>query len=198
MKDLESINKLIDSFSRFPSVGTKSAERFAFAFLNMSEYDKNNFINSLNEVKTKIHLCPICGSLTELNTCSICSDTDRTNDSLIIVAFPKDVNNFLKLENFKGKFHVLNGLISAIKGIGIDDLNINSLIERIKKDNTKEIILALDPTLEGEITSQYLAKILSEYNVEVTRLALGVPIGGKLDYIDSMTIQKAIEGRKKI
>lgn len=198
MKSLNSIERLIDSFSRLPSIGKKSAERMAYAILNMDKDVIVEFAQALVDAKTKIHQCPICGLYTEDKQCEICSDANRDQTTIIVVSYPKDVINFEKLESYNGLYHILNGNISAIKGVGVNDLNIDNLIKRIESGNVKEIILATDPTMEGETTALYIAKMIENKNINVTRLAYGLPMGGRLDYADSLTISKALEGRKKI
>lgn len=198
MKSLNSIERLIDSFSRLPSIGKKSAERMAYAILNMDKDVIVEFAQALVDAKTKIHQCPICGLYTEDEQCEICSDANRDQTTIIVVSYPKDVINFEKLESYNGLYHILNGNISAIKGVGVNDLNIDNLIKRIESGNVKEIILATDPTMEGETTALYIAKMIENKNINVTRLAYGLPMGGRLDYADSLTISKALEGRKKI
>lgn len=198
MKDLEALNNLIESFMRLPSVGRKSAERMAYAVLNMDKDIIDEFIANLNKVKTKIHQCKVCGLYTEEDKCEICNDASRDHSTLIVISYAKDVYNFEKLNSYNGVYHVLNGVISAIKGIGVEDLNIESLLERIEKEKVKEVIIATDPTVEGETTALYIAKLLEHKNIYVTRLAYGLPMGGHIDYADSLTISKALEGRKKI
>lgn len=198
MKSLQTIDRLINSFTRLPSVGKKSAERMAYAVLNMNKDDVADFVQALNDIKTKIHQCPICGLYTEEEICEICSDNNRDKTTIIVVSSPKDVVNFEKLGTYNGLYHVLNGNVSAIKGIGINDLNIDSLIKRIDNEQIHEIILATDPTMEGETTALYIAKLLENKKINITRLAYGLPMGGRLDYADSLTISKALEGRKKI
>lgn len=198
MKDLESLNRLIDAFAHLPSVGRKSAERMAYAVLNMDLEVVNEFSEALKEVKSQIHQCPICGLYTEDEKCETCNDTSRDHHTVIVLSYPKDVYNFEKLNTYKGVYHVLNGAISAIKGIGVEDLNIDSLIKRIESEDIKEVIIATEPTVDGETTALYIAKLLEGRNVNVTRLAYGLPMGGHLDYADSLTIAKALEGRKKI
>jgi len=198
MKELKALNNLIDSFSRLPSVGRKSAERMAYSVLNMEEDTINEFASNLKNVKSKIHQCPVCGIYTEDKECEICSDKDRDITTMIVVSYPKDIYRFEDLKTYNGVYHVLNGVISAIKGVGVDDLNIDSLLKRIKENKVKEIILATDPTIEGETTALYIAKLLEKSEVKVTRLAYGLPMGGHIDYADSLTISKALEGRKKI
>lgn len=198
MRELKAFERLVESFMRLPSVGRKSAERMAYAVLNMDDSKVNEFSNALIDIKKKIHPCPICGLFTEDEVCEICSDNDRDKSTIIVLAKATDVINFEKIGTYKGSYHVLNGTISAIKGIGIEDLNVASLIKRIDKGNIKEIILALDATIEGETTAIYLSKLLEDKKITITRLAYGLPMGGHLDYADSLTIEKALEGRKKI
>ena len=198
IRDLKTLNRLVDSFRRLPSVGLKSAERMAYAVLEMKPEDVEEFSLALTNVKIKIHKCPVCGIYTEDEVCEICSDSERSHDTLIVVSYQKDVYAFEKIERFKGVYHVLNGVLSAVNGIGIEDLSIDSLIKRITDEEIKEVILATNPTIEGETTALFIAKMLSKYPVNITRLAYGMPMGGHLDYTDSMTLNKALEGRTKI
>lgn len=196
MKELKSLERLIDSFSKLPSVGKKSAERLAYSILNWDKEHVKEFSDALINVTTTIHKCPICGMLTEDDICEICSDPNRNKKTIIVVANAKDILAFEKLETYDGVYHSLNGLISPSKGIGVDDINISSLMKRIDDNNVEEIIFATDPTVEGETTALYIAKLLKDKNIKITRLAFGLPVGGKLDYADSLTISKALEGRK--
>lgn len=198
MKELKSVNNLIDAFKLLPGVGHKSAEKMAYSVLDMSPESVQNFSNALLEVKKNIHHCPICGVFTEDNVCEICSNESRDKSKIIVVSYPKDVNAFEKLGTYNGLYHVLNGVLSAINGVSVDDLNISSLLDRISEGNVKEVIIATNPTTEGETTALYLAKILENFNVNVSRLAYGLPMGGHLEYADSLTLSKALEGRKKI
>ena len=198
MKDLKALVRLQESLAKLPSVGKKSAERMAFAMLEMSEDDLNEFSDAIKELKSKIHFCPICGNITEDEKCDICQDESRDPTTLMVVSSPKDVMAFENAEGFHGLYHVLGGTISISKGKGIDDLNIPSLLRRVDEGNIKEIIIATNPTVDGETTALYLAKLLENKNVNVTRLAYGLPMGGNLDYADALTLAKAIEGRRKI
>lgn len=198
MKKLKSVETLADSFSRLPGVGNKSAEKMAYSVLEMSEEDAKNFAESIQNVKKSIHKCPICGAYTESDVCDICSDKERDFSKLIVVSYPKDILVFEKLNSFNGGYHVLGGVLSAINGIGINDLNVGSLLKRINENNVKEVIIATNPTTEGETTALYIAKLLENKNVNITRLAYGLPIGGHLEYADSLTLERALEGRKKI
>ena len=198
MKELKSVTKLIESFSRLPGVGHKSAEKMAYSVLEMADEDVEMFSEALVELKRNVHHCPICGTYTEDEVCEICSDENRDKTKIIVVSYPKDVASFEKLGVYNGRYHVLGGVLSAVNGVGINDLNIAGLEKRIKKDGVQEIIIATNPTTEGETTALYLARILEKDNVNVTRLAYGLPMGGHLEYADSLTLSKALEGRKKI
>jgi len=198
MKDLKSIAKLTDSFARLPGVGHKSAEKMAYSVLDMSDEDVEIFADALKEAKRRVHKCPKCGVLTEDEVCEICLDDSRNKEVVIVVSYPKDVVAFEKLNSFNGKYHVLGGALSAVNGVGIEDLDIDGLFRHIKDDGVKEIIIATNPTTEGETTALYLAKILEKLDVNVTRLAYGLPMGGHLEYADALTLSKALEGRKKI
>lgn len=198
MEKLEALERLVDSLKRLPSVGSKSAERMAFALLDMSDDVIEEFSKSLLDVKKKIHPCPICGSLTEHDICSICSDERRDHSTILLVSSRKDVFVIEEVGEYKGLYHVLEGSISLTKGIGIDSLKIPELMSRIEKGNVKEVIIATNATIDGETTALYLHKLLSKYPLEVTRIAYGLPIGANLDYTDSLTLSKAIEGRRKI
>lgn len=198
MKELKSVTKLIESFSRLPGVGHKSAEKMAYSVLEMADDDVEMFSEALMELKRNVHHCPICGTYTEDDVCEICSDENRDKTKIIVVSYPKDVASFEKLGVYNGRYHVLGGVLSAVNGVGINDLNIAGLEKRIKEDGVQEIIIATNPTTEGETTALYLARILEKDNVNVTRLAYGLPMGGHLEYADSLTLSKALEGRKKI
>lgn len=196
--DLKALVRLQESLSKLPSVGKKSAERMAFAMLEMEDDDLNEFADAIKDLKTKIHLCPICGNITEDDQCYICKDESRDQETVLVVSSPKDVIAFENAEGYHGLYHVLGGTISISKGKGIEDLNISSLIERIEKGKIKEVIIATNPTVDGETTALYLAKLLNNKGANVTRLAYGLPMGGNLDYADALTLAKAIEGRRKI
>ncbi len=198
MKELKSVTKLIEAFSRLPGVGHRSAEKMAYSVLEMSIEDVEMFSDALKELKRNVHHCPICGTYTEDEVCEICANENRDKTKLIVVSYPKDVLSFEKLNVYDGRYHVLNGVLSAVNGVGINDLNIPSLQKRIKEDKVQEVIIATNPTTEGETTALYLAKILEKENINVTRLAYGLPMGGHLEYADSLTLSKALEGRKKI
>lgn len=194
----KSLQVLIESFRNLPGVGEKSAERYALSTLDWSEVEVRNFAQAMNDVRDKLHYCPTCGNLTEEDECDICKDTTRNNKLIFVVQSAKDVIAMEKTNEYHGVYHVLNGLISASKGIMPENLNIDSLIQRSK--NAEEIILATNTTMDGETTAMYLDKLLKEEcpNVLVTRIAHGLPSGGMLDYADEMTLAHALSDRKKM
>ena len=198
MKDLKSLERLEESFNKLPSIGKRSAERLAYSILDMSNDDVDEFCNALKGVKNKIHVCPVCGAYTEDELCDICADSSRDKSVLLVVSYPKDVISFEAMNTYRGLYHVLGGIISVQNGKSIDELNIPGLIERVKDSQVKEIIIATNPTIEGETTAIYLSKVLKDYVPNITRLAYGLQMGGTLDYTDSLTLAKAIEGRRKI
>ena len=198
MKELKSISKLIDSFQRLPGIGHKTAEKMAYQVLEMKDENVEYFANALKEVKEKIHHCPICGAYTEDEICEVCANEMRDKKKIMVVSYPKDVIAFEKIGAFDGVYHVLGGALSSVNGITITDLNISSLFERIKTQKAEEIIVATNPNTEGETTALYLARMLAETGVKVTRIAYGLPLGGHLEYADALTLTKALEGRNKI
>ena len=198
MKELNSIAKLTDSFQRLPGIGHKTAEKMAYQILEMKDENVEYFANALKEVKAKIHHCPICGSYTEDDMCEVCANEMRDKTKIMVVAYPKDVIAFEKIGAFDGVYHVLGGVLSSVNGVTISDLNISSLFNRIKTQNVSEIIVATPPNTEGETTALYLARVLGETGVIVTRIAYGLPLGGHLEYADALTLTKALEGRNKI
>ncbi len=198
MKELSSIVSLADSFSKLPGVGNKSAERMAYAVLTMSEDSKEQFARAIIDVGSKIHKCPICGLYMEGEECSVCSDENRDHSSIVVVSEYKDALAIEKMNSYHGLYHVLGGLISPTKGIGADDIAIASLLHRLEDGSVKEVIIAISPTLEGQTTGLFIAKMLEEKNVLVTRLGYGLPMGASLDYTDALTLSKAFEGRRKL
>ena len=198
MKDLKAVEKLADSFSLFPSIGAKTAERMAYALLDMDENDVSLLVKNIEEVKEKIHPCPVCGILTEEDKCSICASEDRNHEHCIVVAYSKDVLPFEKIGTYNGVYHVLGGLINPSKNLTPENLKIEELEKRIEDEGIKELIIATNATPEGEVTALYLSKILEKKNINITRLAYGMPIGASFDYIDSLTLDKALKGRTKL
>ncbi len=198
MERLKSLDVLIENLYKLPGVGKKSAERMAYALLDFSDEDLKSIANSLSELKEKIHFCPTCGMITDIDGCYICDDKNRDQNILMVVSHSKDVMSIEKSNSFHGQYHVLNGELSLARGMNADSLNINSLLKRLENSSFEEVIIATNPTVDGETTSAYLAKIIGKYNIKVTRLAYGLQIGGNLDYVDPLTLSKALEGRHKI
>ena len=194
----DSLNNLIENFKMLPGVGEKSAERFAYAVLDLDEDMVSQFASSIENIKESIKRCEICNSITDKNICSICTDQNRDNNMLFVVDDPRNVFLFEKLNMFNGKYHVLNGLINPLEGINPEDIGIDSLLNRIENDKFKEVIFALKPSIEGETTSLYIKKILDGMNIKITRLASGVPIGADMEYIDSLTLERALSDRKEV
>ena len=191
------LEKLIEYFKSLPSVGQKTAERYAMAVLEMDPELVEGFSQQLMDVLQKIKRCPVCGNLTENDECYICADKSRDHDTICVVQQPKDVMAIERLEQYRGVYHVLHGAISTTKGILPEDINLMSLLDRIT-DTTKEIIIATNSTLEGDTTALYISKMLKNYeNIKVTRLASGLPMGGNLDYADDVTLMRALQGRTR-
>ena len=188
-----SVERLIDRFARFPGIGKKTAQRMAFQVLKSDDTQAAELAESIMQVKTKIKFCTICGGITEDDPCNICTDPKRSQDMICIVEDPQDIFIFERASTYRGVFHVLGGILSPLDGIGPDDLNLNKLIDRVK-DNT-EIILATNPSIEGDTTALYINKLFSERNVKITRLATGMPIGSAIEYTDEATLTRALEGR---
>ena len=198
MKYPKTINNLIECYKKLPSVGEKSAERFALHTLEMDEELIKLFSKSLLDIKTKIKKCKRCNNLTEEDFCEICKDSSRNSKVLCIVEEPKNVILFEKIDIFNGYYHVLNGLISPLDGVNPEDLNLDNLKERIINEKIEEVILAVKPSVEGETTALYISKMLQDIDVVVSRIAHGVPIGADIDYLDSLTLELALENRNKI
>ena len=198
MEKLKSIELLQDQLAKLPGVGKKSAERMAYSMLEYDQESLDEISNAIKSLKEKIHFCPTCGMISDIDGCYICDDSNRNQELLMIVSYPKDVMSLEKSNAYNGLYHVLNGEISISKGMHIEELNIEPLLNRLNKGVIKEVILATNPTLEGETTSIYLAKLLEKYNLNITRLAYGLQMGGNLDYVDPLTLSKALEGRRKI
>lgn len=194
----ECIRNIIECFKDLPGIGDKTAERLVFSLICFNKEELTVFSNALVDIRDKITNCDICGNITDSNVCSICSDKERNGTIIFVVEKVKDISLFEKINVYNGKYHVLNGLISPLDGIGPDDININSLIIRVANENVKEIIMALKSSIEGETTMQYIKKVLEKYNVKVTKIATGIPIGTDIEYIDAMTLEFALEGRKDI
>ncbi len=194
----KTILNLIECFKKFPGIGEKTAERLALSTLNMDDEIINLFSKSLKDGKTKIKKCKRCGSLTEEELCQICTDKTRDTKTLCVVEECKNVILFEKIGTYRGLYHVLGGLISPLEGINPEDIHIDNLIDRIKKENIKEVILAIKPSVEGETTALYIRKMLEGTEVKITKIAHGIPMGADIDYIDPLTLEMAIEDRTTI
>ena len=194
----DSLKDLIESFKTLPGIGEKTAERLAFFLINEDEEQTNFFADSIVNAKSKIHKCEVCNNLTDQDICSICSNPLRDKNILCVVEDVKNIFMFEKVGSYNGQYHVLDGLISPLDGIDPDDIGIDKLINRIKKEKYDEIIIAVKPSIEGETTSLYIKKILGGFNIKVTRIASGIPIGTDIEYIDSMTLERALQDRKEI
>ena len=188
---------LIEAIRHLPGVGIKTAERYAFTALEWDEETLDAFIRALDALHGGIRKCSVCGNLSDDDKCMICRDDTRNPNVICVVQSPKDVIAMEKTKEYNGVYHVLNGVINTAKGVMPQDLNIKSLLDRVN-DDTEEVILATNPTVEGETTALYLAKLLETKNINVTRIAHGLPMGGHLDYADELTLIKAFEGRKKM
>lgn len=198
MKYPSTILNLIECFKKLPGIGEKTAERLALSILDFDNDTINIFSSSLKDSKTKIRRCIKCNNLSEDELCEICKDKNRNKQILCVVEEPKNVIQFEKLNIYDGYYHVLDGLISPIDGINPEDINISNIISRVKEDKIKEIILALKPSVEGETTSLYISKILEDLDVKISKIAYGIPIGAEIDYVDSLTLEMALENRMDI
>ena len=192
----KSANKLIDQLSKLPGVGRKTAQRLAFYILKSDEEDNINLSDAIKEIKSKIIFCESCGMMTENNICDICADSNRDRNVVCVVEQPQDIYPFEKTNTYKGKYHVLGGVLSPLDGIGPEDLNLERLYRKI--EDGMEIILATNPSIEGDTTCLYLAKKLEDMGAKVTRLARGLPVGSDLEYMDDMTLVRAMEGRTSV
>lgn len=192
------LDNLIDQFAKIPGVGRKSAQRMAFYILNLPMEDAQLFSNSIINAKKQIRKCKICQNISELEKCSICSSLTRDQSTICVVQDPKDLLAFERTGEYNGLYHVLHGLISPMDGIAPDDLTIKELLTRLNNNIVKEVIMATNPTIEGEATAMYLSKLIKPLNIKVTRLAYGIPVGGNLEYADDLTLNRALQGRCEI
>lgn len=194
----KSIATLIEHFQKFPSVGPKSAQRMAFYLLRMPMSEVQKFAQSIVEAKENTHTCEVCFNLSSTSPCEICTSPKRDRSTICVVAETKDLIAVEKTNEYKGLYHVLQGLISPMDGIGADDIRIKELLNRLTNDEVKEVILALSPSVEGEATSLYLSKLIKPFGIKISRIAFGLPVGADLEYADEITIARAIEGRREV
>lgn len=192
------IAKLIESFSKLPGVGQKTAVRYAFYILNMEDKDVSQFARDLMSVKRDLHYCPICGNITDQERCDICRDHTRDNSTILVVEHSNDIMSLEKMNEYHGLYHVLHGVLSPVNMVSPEDLNITSLIQRLHDEAVKEVIIATNPTADGEATALYISRLLKGTDIKVTRLAYGLSVGSDIEYADEMTLLKAIEGRQEI
>ncbi|TDM20076.1 recombination protein RecR [Macrococcoides canis] len=192
------ISKLIDSFMKLPGIGPKTASRLAFHVLDMKEDDVVGFAKALVDVKRELTYCSVCGHITDTDPCYICEDKTRDQSIICVVEETKDVIAMEKMREYKGLYHVLHGAISPMEGVGPEDINVPSLLTRLRDEGIQELILATNPNIEGESTAMYIARLVKPIGIKVTRLAHGLPVGGDLEYADEVTLSKAISGRTEI
>ena len=195
---IESLRLLAEQFGRLEGVGKKTAMRMAFSVLELDEEDASAFAQAILDAKAKIHLCPICQNLTDREVCPICGDVERDHGVICVVTDPRAVMAMEKVREYRGTYHVLHGLISPMNGVTPDQLKIKELLARVGEGDVDEIIVATDPTVEGEATAMYLSRLLRPLGVRVTRLAYGVPVGADLEYADAVTLFRALEGRREV
>ena len=192
------LNRLIGELSRLPGIGGKTAQRLAFHILSMDEKDVNTLADVIKQAKKEMVYCSVCGNLTDRDPCAICSDKSRDESTICVVESPRDLVAMEKIKEYHGYYHVLHGTISPMDGIGPDDINLKSLISRLGNENVKELIIATNPTIEGEATAMYIARLIKPSGIKVSRIAHGIPVGGELEYADEVTLLKAVEGRREL
>lgn len=192
------ISKLIEGFMRLPGIGPKTAQRLAFFVLDMEEDDVLDLAKALIHVKRDLQTCTVCGNITDQNPCYICADQRRDRSVICVIQDTKDLMAMERTQEYRGLYHVLNGAISPIDGIGPDELKIPELLKRLSDETVQELILATNPNIEGEATAIYLSKLVKPFNLKVTRIAHGLPVGGDLEYADEVTLTKALEGRREL
>lgn len=192
------LERLQEQFERLPGIGKKTAGRLAYYLLSRSDAEAKAFSDAILEAKEKIHYCKCCQNLTDLELCPVCSDTERDPSAICVVEDPRDVMAFERTREYNGLYHVLHGVISPMEGIGPDNLRIKELMARLSDERVQEIIMATNPTVEGEATASYISRLIRPMGIKVTRLAYGIPVGGDLEYADEITLSRALEGRNEI
>ena len=192
------LDRLVEQFERLPGIGRKTVGRLAYHILSRGDAEAKAFADAILEAKEKIHYCKCCQNLTELELCPVCTDCGRDRSSICVVEDPRDVMAFERTREYNGLYHVLHGVISPMDGIGPDSLRIKELMARLAGDEVQEIIMATNPTVEGEATASYISRLIRPMGIKVTRLAYGIPVGGDLEYADEVTLSRALEGRNEI
>lgn len=190
--------KLINEMSKLPGIGSKTAQRLAFHILSLEDKEAEQLAQAILTAKKEMRYCSVCGNLTDMDPCAICSDSSRDGDVICVVESPKDVMAMERIREFNGLYHVLHGVISPMEGIGPEDINLMSLLKRLQSSDVKELIVATNPNIEGEATAMYIARLIKPSGIKVTRIAHGIPVGGDLEYADEVTLLKAVEGRREI
>ncbi|MBN1270711.1 MAG: recombination protein RecR [Candidatus Aminicenantes bacterium] len=198
METPQPLNRLIDELKKVPSIGAKSAQRIAFYILGLSEAEVENMAEAIREAKKKTILCSVCNGMTHADPCRYCTDPGRRDDVLCVVEEPFNINTIEKTGIFHGRYYVLHGALSPLKGKGPDELKTEKLLKRVEDSSFKEIIIATNPTVEGESTAVFLANLFKRFPIKITRLAMGLPVGSDLDYADHVTVKKALEGRTEM
>ncbi len=198
MEYTKPLAKLIEYFQKLPSIGPKTAQRLALYLLKLPDYEVENFASAMLEAKRTIKYCEVCFNMSSSSPCEICSSAIRNKELICVIAETKDLMAIERTNEYKGVYHVLGGLISPMDGIGPDDIRVRELLERVHSADIKEVILAINPTVEGEATSMYLTKLLKPFGVKVSRIAFGLPLGSELEYADELTLSKALEGRREL
>jgi recombination protein RecR len=190
--------QLIEELRRIPGIGAKTAQRIAFHILGLPSEEAERLAEAIREVKKKVFYCSVCNNITHVDPCSMCEDGERSSESLCIVEEPYNISSIEKTGVYQGRYHVLLGTLAPLRGVGPEELKLDKLIHRVKTGTFREIIIATNPTSEGEATALYLAKMLKNYPVKLTRLAMGLPVGSDIDFADQVTIRKALEGRTEL
>ena len=190
--------KLINELSKLPGIGSKTAQRLAFHILSRDREEAGRLADAITTAKQQLRYCSVCGNLTDQDPCVICSDPDRKKDVICVVESPRDVMAMERIKEFHGQYHVLHGVISPMEGIGPEDINLKSLIQRLQAEDVRELIIATNPNIEGEATAMYIARLIKPAGIKVTRIAHGIPVGGDLEYADEVTLLKAMEGRREL
>lgn len=196
--DVAALEKLIEQFRKMPSIGRKTAQRMAFHVLDLTDEEAKEFAEAIIYAHTKIHRCALCHNLTENELCPVCDSVNRDHSTVCVVEEPRDVLAIERMREFSGVYHVLHGVISPMNGIGPENLTVKSLVERAAKGDIKEIIMATNPTIEGDTTAMYISKLIKPFGVKVTRLAYGIPVGADIEYADDVTLMRALAGRSEL
>ena len=193
-----SLENLIDKFAALPGIGKKSAQRLAFHVLSLPDGEAESFATAIMDAKSSVHCCPVCQNLTDGELCSVCDDNRRDRGVICVVAEPRDVLSFERSREYKGMYHVLHGVMSPMNHIGPDDLKISELMSRVADGEIREVIMATNPDTEGDTTAMYISRLIKPFNVKVSRLAYGIPVGSNLEYADDATLTRALEGRREM